>query len=166
MYEQIKDYFYALKRQITVKRCIIGACCLLLVLSACQLIDGYFTARANYQRAVERLERTQRELERSRRLNQELKLSLERSAELNDQAGRGIGRLEDYQRRTGEGISRAQEYQRSTGARISEGRELSERAGQLIGDSLRIIDRVEAGNQKQQTDGATPTSPAGHLGDQ
>ena len=166
MYEQIKEYVYALKRQITFKRCIIGACCLLLVLSACQLLDGYFTARANYQRAVERLERTQRELERSRRLNQELKLILERSSELNDQAGRGIGRLEDYQRRTGEGISRAQEYQRSTGARISEGRELSERAGQLIGDSLRIIDRVEAGNQEQQTDGATPTSPAGHLGDQ
>ena len=166
MYEQIKDYVYALKRQITVKRCIIGACCLLLVLSACQLLDGYFTARANYQRAVERLERTQRELERSRRLNQELKLILERSSELNDQAGRGIGRLEDYQRRTGEGISRAQEYQRSTGARISEGRDLSERAGQLIGNSLRIIDRVEAGNQKQQTDGAAPASPAGHMGDQ
>lgn len=166
MYEQIKDYVYALKRQITVKRCIIGACCLLLVLSACQLLDGYFTARANYQRAVERLERAQRELERSRRLNQELKLIIERSSELNDQAGRGIGRLEDYQRRTGEGISRAQEYQRSTGARISEGRDLSERAGQLIGNSLRIIDRVEAGNQKQQTDGAAPASPAGHMGDQ
>lgn len=166
MYEQIKDYVYALKRQITVKRCIIGACCLLLVLSACQLLDGYFTARANYQRTVERLERAQMELERSRRLNQELKLIIERSSELNDQAGRGIGRLEDYQRRTGEGISRAQEYQRSTGARISEGRDLSERAGQLIGNSLRIIDRVEAGNQKQQTDGAAPASPAGHMGDQ
>lgn len=166
MYEQIKDYVYALKRQITVKRCIIGACCLLLVLSACQLLDGYFTARANYQRAVERLEGAQRELERSRRLNQELKLIIERSSELNDQAGRGIGRLEDYQRRTGEGISRAQEYQRSTGARISEGRDLSERAGQLIGNSLRIIDRVEAGNQEQQTDGAAPASPAGHLGGQ
>ena len=166
MYEQIKDYVYALKRQITVKRCVIGACCLLLVFGACQLLDGYFTTRANYQRTVERLERAQRELERSRRLNQELKLILERSSELNDQAGRGIGRLEDYQRRTGEGISRAQEYQRSTGARIGEGRELSERAGQLIGNSLRIIDRVEAGNQKQQTDGAAPASPAGHMGDQ
>lgn len=166
MYEKIKDYVYALKRQITVKRCIIGACCLLLVLSACQLLDGYFTARANYQRTVERLERTQRELERSRRLNQELKLILERSSELNDQAGRGIGRLEDYQRRTGEGISRAQEYQRSTGARISEGRELSERAGQLVGNSLRIIERVEAGNQKEQADGAASASPTGHMGDQ
>lgn len=166
MYEQIKDYVYALKRQITVKRCIIGACCLLLVLSACQLLDGYFTTRANYQRTLERLERAQRELERSRRLNQELKLILERSSELNDQAGRGIGRLEDYQRRTGEGISRAQEYQRSTGARISEGRELSERAGQLVGNSLRIIERVEAGNQKEQADGAAPASPTGHMGDQ
>lgn len=166
MYEQIKDYVYALKRQITVKRCIIGAGCLLLVLSACQLLDGYFTARANYQRTLEKLERTQSELERSRRLNQELKLILERSSQLNDQAGRGIDRLEDYQRRTGEGISRAQEYQRSTGARISEGRELSERAGQLVGNSLRIIERVEAGNQKQQADGTAPASPTGHMGDQ
>ena len=166
MYEKCKIYLNAVKSQITVKRFIMLACALLLIIGACQLIDGYLTARGNYHRALERLEQTQNELNRSRRLNQELKLILERSSELNDQAGRGIGRLEDYQRRTGEGISRAQEYQRSTGERISEGRELSERAGQLIGGSLRIIDRVEAGNQEQQTDGATPTSPAGHLGDQ
>lgn len=148
MYEKITNYINAVKSQITVKRFIVLACALLLIVGACQLIDGYLTAR-DYQRAIERLEQTQNELNRSRRLNQELKLVLERSSELNDQAGRGIGRLEDYQRRTGEGISRAQEYQRSTGARISEGRELSERAGQLIGDSLELIRRIEERNQKQ-----------------
>ena len=149
MYEKITNYINAVKSQITIKRFILVCGCLLLLIGACQLIDGYFTARGNYQRAIDKLERTQRELDTSRRLNQELKLVIERSSELNDQAGRGIGRLEDYQRRTGEGISRAQEYQRTTGARISEGRELSERAGRLVGNSLRIIERVESGNKEQ-----------------
>lgn len=145
MYEQIKYYVYALKRQITVKRCIIGAGCLLLVLSACQLLDGYFTARANYQRAVEKLERTQRELDTSRRLNQELKLVIERGSDLNRQAGDRIERIEDYQRRTEQGIGRAQNYQRETGARVGESIGINNRASELIGNSLRIIERVESG---------------------
>nr|DAK29425.1 MAG TPA: hypothetical protein [Caudoviricetes sp.] len=148
MYEKITNYINAVKSQITIKRLIIGCGCVLLLIGACQLIDGYFTARGNYQRAIDKLERTQRELDTSRRLNQELKLSLERSSELNDQAGRGIGRLEDYQRRTGEGISRAQEYQRTTGARIGESIGINNRAGELIGNSLRIIERVESGNKE------------------
>ena len=148
MYEKITNYINAVKSQITVKRFIMLARALLLIIGACQLIDGYLTARGNYQRAIDKLKRTQRELDTSRRLNQELKLSLERSSELNDQAGRGIGRLEDYQRRTGEGISRAQEYQRTTGARIGESIGINNRAGELIGNSLRIIERVESGNKE------------------
>jgi len=148
MYAILKKYFDAVKSQITVKRLILACGCVLLLIGACQLIDGYFTARANYNRSIDKLERTQRELERSRRLNQELKLILERSSELNDQAGRGIGRLEDYQRRTGEGISRAQEYQRSTGARVSESIGTNSQASELIGRSLRIIERVESGNKE------------------
>ena len=148
MYEKITNYINAVKSQITIKRLIIGCGCLLLLFGACQLIDGYFTARGNYQRAIDKLERTQRELDTSRRLNQELKLVIERGSDLNRQASDRIERIEDYQRRTGEGISRAQEYQRSTGARIGEGRELSERAGQLVGNSLRIIERVESRNKE------------------
>lgn len=148
MYEKITNYINAVKSQITIKRIIIGCGCLLLLVSACQLIDGYFTARANYQRAVDKLERTQRELDTSRRINQELKLILERSSELNDQAGRGIGRLEDYQRRTEQGIGRAQNYQRETGARVSESIGINNRAGELIGNSLRIIERVESGTKE------------------
>lgn len=149
MYEKITNYINAVKSQITVKRFIMLAGALLLLIGACQLIDGYFTARANYQRAVDKLERTQRELETSRRLNQELKLVIERGSELNRQASDRIERIEDYQRRTEQGIGRAQNYQQETERRVSEGIGNNNRASELIGRSLRIIERVESGNKEQ-----------------
>ena len=148
MYEKCKIYLNAVKSQITVKRFIMLACALLLIIGACQLIDGYLTARGNYHRALERLEQTQNELNRSRRLNQELKLVIERSSELNSQAGDRITRIEDYQRRTEQGINRAQSYQQETGRRVSEGIGTNNRASELIGRSLRIIERVESGNKE------------------
>lgn len=148
MYEKITNYINAVKSQITVKRFIMLACALLLIVGACQLIDGYLTARGNYQRAIERLEQTQNELNRSRRLNQELKLVIERSSELNSQAGDRITRIEDYQRRTEQGIGRAQSYQQETRRRVSEGIGTNNRASELIGRSLRIIERVESGNKE------------------
>lgn len=149
MYEKITNYINAVKSQINVKRFIMLACALLLIIGACQLIDGYLTARGNYQRAIERLEQTQNELNRSRRLNQEFKLVIERSSELNSQAGDRITRIEDYQRRTEQGIGRAQSYQQETGRRVSEGIGTNNRASELIGRSLRIIERVESGTKEQ-----------------
>ena len=145
MYEKITNYINAVKSQITIKRVILICGCVLLLVSACQLIDGYFTARGNYQRAIDKLERTQRELDTSRRLNQELKLVIERGSDLNRQASDRIERIEDYQRRTEQGIGRAQSYQRETGARVSESIGINNRASELIGNSLRIIERVESG---------------------
>lgn len=149
MYEKITNYINAVKSQITVKRFIMLAGALLLIIGACQLIDGYLTARGNYQRALERLEQTQNELNRSRRLNQELKLVIERSSELNSQAGDRIARIEDYQRRTEQGIGRAQNYQQETGRRVSESIGSNNRASKLIGESLDIIRRVESGTKEQ-----------------
>lgn len=148
MYEKITDYIKAVKSQITVKRFILVCGCVLLLIGACQLIDGYFTARGNYQRAIERLEQTQRALEDSRRLNQELKLVIERSSDLNRQASDRIERIEDYQRRTEQGIGRAQNYQQETGRRVSESIGTNNQASELIGRSLRIIERVESGNKE------------------
>ena len=148
MYEKITNYINAVKSQITVKRFIVLACALLLIVGACQLIDGYLTARGNYQRAIERLEQTQNELNRSRRLNQELELVIKRSSELNSQAGDRITRIEDYQRRTEQGIGRAQNYQQETGRRVSESVANNNRASELIGRSLRIIERVESGTKE------------------
>lgn len=149
MYEKITKYIKAVKSQITVKRLILVCGCVLLLIGACQLIDGYFTARGNYQRAIDKLERTQRELDTSRRLNQELKLVIERSSDLNRQASDRIERIEDYQRRTEQGIGRAQNYQQETGRRVSESIGNNNRASELIGRSLRIIERVESGNKEQ-----------------
>ena len=149
MYEKITNYINAVKSQITVKRFIMLAGAILLIIGACQLIDGYITARGNYQRAVERLEQTQNELNRSRRLNQELKLVIERSSELNSQASNRIERIEDYQRRTEQGIGRAQNYQQETGRRVRESVENNNRASGLISESLDIIRRIEERNQEQ-----------------
>ena len=149
MYEKITNYINAVKSQITVRRIILICGCVLLLIGACQLIDGYFTARGNYQRAIDKLERTQRELNRSRRLNQELKLVIERSTSLNSQAGDRITRIEDYQRRTEQGIGRAQNYQQETERRVGESVANNNRASELIGRSLRIIERVESGNKEQ-----------------
>ena len=149
MYEKITNYIKAVKSQITVKRTILVCGCVLLLIGACQLIDGYFTARGNYQRAIDKLERTQRELDTSRRLNQELKLVIERGSELNRQASDRIERIEDYQRRTEQGIGRAQSYQQETGRRVSESIGTNNQASELIGRSLRIIERVESGNKEQ-----------------
>lgn len=148
MYEKITNYINAVKSQITIKRVIIACGCVLLLVSACQLIDGYFTARGNYQRAIDKLERTQRELDTSRRLNQELKLVIERGSDLNRQASDRIERIEDYQRRTEQGIGRAQSYQQETGRRVSESIGANNQASELIGRSLRIIERVESGNKE------------------
>lgn len=148
MYEKITKYINAVKSQITVKWLILICGCVLLLIGACQLIDGYFTARGNYQRAIDKLERTQRELDTSRRLNQELKLVIERGSELNRQASDRIERIEDYQRRTEQGIGRAQSYQQETGRRVSESIGANNQASELIGRSLRIIERVESGNKE------------------
>ena len=148
MYEKITKYINAFKSQITVKRLILICGCVLLLIGACQLIDGYFTARGNYQRAIDKLERTQRELDTSRRLNQELKLVIERGSELNRQASDRIERIEDYQRRTEQGIGRAQSYQQETGRRVGESIGTNNQASELIGRSLRIIERVESGNKE------------------
>lgn len=148
MYEKITNYLNAFKSQITVKRIILICGCVLLLIGACQLIDGYLTARGNYQRAIDKLERTQRELDTSRHLNQELKLVIERGSDLNRQAGDRIERIEDYQRRTEQGIGRAQSYQQETGRRVSESIGTNDQASELIGRSLRIIERVESGNKE------------------
>lgn len=148
MYAKITNYINAVKSQITIRRIILVCGCVLLLVGACQLIDGYFTARANYNRAIDKLERTQRELDTSRRLNQELKLVIERGSELNRQASDRIERIEDYQRRTEQGIGRAQSYQRETGRRVSESIGANNQASELIGRSLRIIERVESGNKE------------------
>ena len=148
MYE---NYIKKIKSTITTKRLIAGALCVLFLYGIGSLARGYFTTRANYQRAIEHLERAQRELERSKQLNRELQQIIERSTILNDEAGRGIERIEDYQRRTEQGIDRAQSYQREASERIAESFHDTQRARELLERKLQLIDGVERRNQEEQS---------------
>ena len=149
MYEKCKTYLETLKSKVTMQRIIIGALCVLFLYGIGSLASGYFTARANYQRAVERLEQTQRALDDSRRLNRELNKLIETSRQLNLDAGDRIKRIEDYQRREGESLNRIEGNQRETGARISESLEQNNRARAEIKSSLELINGIERRNQEQ-----------------
>lgn len=149
MYEKIKTYLKTIKSKITIKRLIIGAVCVLFLYGIGSLASGYFTARANYQRAIERLEQTQRALDDSRRLNRELNEIIGTSRQLNHDAGDRIKRIEGYQQREGESLNRIEGNQRETGARISESLEQNNRARGEIKSSLELIRRIEERNQKQ-----------------
>ena len=149
MYEKCKTYLETLKSYLTIKRLIIGALCVLMLYCIGSLARGYFTARANYQRAIERLEQTQRALDDSRRLNRELNAIIGTSQQLNHDAGDRIKRIEGYQQRESESIERIESNQRETGARVSESLEQNNRARGEIKSSLELIKRIEERNQKQ-----------------
>lgn len=149
MYAKIKTYLETLKSKVTMQRLIIGAICVLFLYGIGSLASGYFTARANYQRAIERLEQTQRALDDSRRLNKELNKLIETSRQLNNDAGDRIKRIEDYQQREGESLKRIEGNQRETGARIGESLEHNNRARAEIKSSLELINGIERRNQEQ-----------------
>lgn len=149
MYAKIKTYLETLKSKVTMQRLIIGAICVLFLYGVGSLASGYFTARGNYQRAIERLEQTQRALDDSRRLNRELNKLIETSRQLNSDAGDRIKRIEDYQRREGEGLNRLEGYQQETGRRVGASLESNNAASEHIRASLDLIRRIEERNQEQ-----------------
>ena len=149
MYAKIKTYLETLKSKVTMQRLIIGAICVLFLYGIGSLASGYFTARANYQRAIERLEQTQRALDDSRRLNRELNKIIGTSQQLNSDADDRIKRIEGYQQREGESLNRIESNQRETGARISESLEQNNRARAELNSSLELIRRIEERSQKQ-----------------
>lgn len=153
MYETIKNKVIS---AFTIKRVICGVLSILLIGFACSLIGGYLDTRADYQRTREQLERTQRALDASRKLNQQLRESVAASQQLNRDAGNRINRIEDYQRETGAGIERLETNQRETGARIGDSLEHLDTARGEIERGLELIGRIERANQTQQTNGATP----------
>ena len=139
MYETIKNKIIS---AITRKRVILGVLSVLIICFACSLIRGYLDTRADYQRTREQLERTQRALDASRKLNQQLRESITTSQQLNRDAGNSINRIEDYQR--------------ETGARINESLQSLDNARSEIERSLDIIRRIESGNQTRQTNRTAP----------
>ena len=149
MYAKIKTYLETLKSKVTMQRLIIGAICVLFLYGVGSLASGYFTARANYQRVIERLEQTQRALDDSRRLNRELNKIIGTSQQLNSDADDRIKRIEGYQQRESESLNRIESNQRKTGSRISESLEQNNRARAELNSSLELIRRIEERNQEQ-----------------
>ena len=149
MYAKIKTYLETLKSKVTMQRLIIGAICVLFLYGIGSLASGYFTARANYQRAIERLEQTQRALDDSRRLNRELNKLIGTSQQLNSDADDRIKRVEGYQQREGESLNRIESNQRETRSRISKSLEQNNRARAELNSSLELIRRIEERNQEQ-----------------
>nr|DAO42920.1 MAG TPA: cell division protein [Caudoviricetes sp.] len=145
MYEIIKN---KIVHAVTHKRVILGVLSVLIICFACSLLRGYLDTRTDYQRTREQLERTQRALDDSRKLNQQLKASIAASQQLNSDAGRRIEQAQDYQRETGAGIERLETNQRETSSRIGEGLEYLDAARSEIERSLDIIERVESGNKE------------------
>lgn len=153
MYETIKNKIVS---AATRKRVILGVLSVLIICFACSLIRGYLDTRVDYQRTREQLERTQRALDESRKLNQQLRESVATSQQLNSDAGRRIEQAQDYQQQTGAGIERLESNQRETGARINESLQSLDNARREIERSLGIIRRIESGNQTQQTNRTAP----------
>ena len=153
MYETIKNKIIS---AITRKRVILGVLSVLIICFACSLIRGYLDTRVDYQRTREQLERTQRALDESRKLNQQLKASIAASQQLNSDAGRRIEQAQDYQRETGASVERLETNQRETSARIGEGLEYLDAARSEIERSLDVIRRIERANQTQQTNRTAP----------
>lgn len=149
MYAKIKTYLETLKSKVTMQRLIIGAICVLFLYGIGSLASGYFTARANYQRAIERLEQTQRALDDSRRLNRELNKLIGTSQQLNSDADDRIKRVEGYQQREGESLNRIESNQRETRSRTSKSLEQNNRARAELNSSLELIRRIEERNQEQ-----------------
>ena len=139
MYEIIKN---KIVHAVTIRRVVYGILGILLVYLIGSLASGYFETRADYKRTFEQLERTQRALDDSRKLNQQLKASIAASQQLNSDAGRRI--------------EQAQDYQRETSARIGDGLEHLDTARGEVERGLGLIERIERANQTQQENGTTP----------
>lgn len=153
MYETIKNKII---HAITIRRVVYGILGVLLVYLIGSLASGYFETRADYKRTFEQLERTQRALDESRKLNQQLKASITASQQLNSDAGRRIEQAQDYQQQTGAGIERLETNQRETGARIGESLEHLDAARGEVERGLELIERIERANQTQQENRTTP----------
>ena len=153
MYETFKNKIISAFNR---KRVILGVFSVLIICFACSLVRGYLDTRVDYQRTREQLERTQRALDESRKLNQQLKASIAASQQLNSDAGRRIEQAQDYQRETGASVERLETNQRETSARIGDGLEHLDTARGEVERGLGLIERIERANQTQQENGTTP----------
>lgn len=136
MYEKIKIMVDKYPRHYY----IIGA--LIVLLGICAGYTLYQPSGADYNRAINTVERAQKQQRKSLDLNQGIQNAVDRSTELNRQSGERIERIEEYQRAT---IQRVNESQK----RLDDAERLLERNEQIFRD-------VESRPKTQPSHGATP----------
>lgn len=136
MYEKIKIMLAKYPRHYY----IIGA--LIVILGICAGYILYQPSGADYNRAINTVERAQEQQRKSIELNQGVQNAVDRSTELNNQAAERIERIESYQQRAKERVDESQK-------RLTDAERLLERNEQIFRD-------VESGPQAEQRHGATP----------
>lgn len=145
MYEKIKTTFAGFPRRYYA----ISA--LIVLLSICAGYILYQPSGADYQRAVDAVERAQEQQRESLELNRSIQHSIDRSADLSREAGARIDRSSQYNQQIKERIGQSQ-------SGLSEARSYLER-------NAEIIRRVEEQNRtgqphNQATTNATQSIPS------
>ena len=135
MYERIKSLLDSARNRYI----LIGSIVFLALLCAGYIF--YQPSGADYHRAVDAVERIEREQRNSVDLNQELQSITDRSTELNQQATIRIERIEDYNQGAAENLERSQQE--------------IDRAIRALERNRTIYNRIEERNQEQPGDGKT-----------
>lgn len=142
MYEKIKTMVAKYPRHYY----IIGA--LIILLGICAGYILYQPSGADYQRAVDAVERAQEQQRESLELNRSIQHSIDRSADLSREAGARIDRSSQYNQQIGNRITNSQ-------GRLSEARSYLERNAELF----RHIDEQNRKGQSNNQASPDATKP-------
>ena len=149
MYEKCKTYLETLKSYITIKRLIIGALCVFFLYGIGSLASGYFAARGNYQRAIERLESTQRALDDSRRSIESSTNSLKQADSLTMTQATELKELRIINSERAKVLTELRGNQTRNRGKNWRKLEHNNRARAEIKSSLKLINGIERRNQEQ-----------------
>ena len=143
MYEKIKTMVAKYPRHYY----IIGA--LIVLLGICAGYILYQPSGADYHRAVDAVERAQKQQRESLELNRSIQRSIDRSTDLSREAGARIDRSAQYNQQIGERISQSQ-------GNLSEARSYLERNAELFR-------RIEEYNRTGQPNNQASPDAAQHI---
>lgn len=142
MYDKIKILF----NNPTYRYIIIGGIGLLALL--CLGYIFYQPSGADYHRAIDAVERAQKQQRESLELNQRVQRSIDRSTELSHEAATRIDRSQEYNQQIGERITNSQ-------GRLSEARSYLVR-------NVELFDRIERSNRERQENNQTSQDATQH----
>ena len=145
MYDKIKVLF----DNVTYRYIIIGGIGVLICL--CIGYIFYQPSGADYQRALNAVERAQEQQRESLELNRDIQSSIDRSSKLGHEAK---GRVE-----------RSTQYNIDIGNRINESQNAIHEARSYLVRNAELIDRIERANRQRQENNQTLTDAAQPISD-